>query len=205
MAFDRRGLADYVEVNERIVKFYEKYPDGSLQSEVIEHTESRVAVKAYAYRTADDARPGIGHSWLNIPGSTPYTRGSELENAETSAWGRALAALGFEVKRGIASREEVENKQAGVAQEGERLPRKQQGDGSTPPASSKSDLDEALPKLISADQAQDAEDTYNRLKELGHPVKELRDWLGDPVSWSQEMFSKRMAWAKKKIEELSKT
>jgi hypothetical protein len=31
------------------------------------------------------------------------------ENAETSAWGRALAALGFEVQKAVASREEVEN------------------------------------------------------------------------------------------------
>jgi hypothetical protein len=30
--------------------------------------------------------------------------------AETSSWGRAIAALGFEVKRGIASRQEVANR-----------------------------------------------------------------------------------------------
>jgi hypothetical protein len=69
-----------------------------------------VVVKAYAYRTPDDPRPGIGHSSLTIPGATPYTRGSELENAETSAWGRALAALGFEVKKAIASADEVRSK-----------------------------------------------------------------------------------------------
>jgi hypothetical protein len=70
-----------------------------------------VTVKAYAFRAADDERPGIGHSSLNIPGSTSFTKGSEIENAETSAWGRAIAALGFEVKRGLASAEEVRNKQ----------------------------------------------------------------------------------------------
>jgi len=32
---------------------------------------------------------------------------SALENCETSAWGRALAAAGFEVTKGIASREEM--------------------------------------------------------------------------------------------------
>ena len=72
-----------------------------------------MTIKAYAYRMPEDQRPGIGHSSLEIPGSTPYTKGSEIENAETSAWGRAIAALGFEVKRGIASREEVANKQPG--------------------------------------------------------------------------------------------
>lgn len=103
-------MADYVPVNERIDTFKASFPDGSLQSEIVELTESRVTVKAYAYRTPEDARPGIGHSSLEIPGRTPYTKGSEIENAETSAWGRAIAALGFEVKRGISSAEEVRNK-----------------------------------------------------------------------------------------------
>lgn len=49
---------------------------------------------------------------MSIPGATNFTRGSEIENCETSAWGRAIAALGFEVKRGVASKQEVENKRA---------------------------------------------------------------------------------------------
>lgn len=106
-------MKDYVPVNERIEAFYTAFPNGSIQSEIVELTEARVTVKAYAYRTVDDPKPGTGHSSVNIPGSTPYTKGSEIENAETSAWGRAIAALGFEVKRGIASTEEVANKQAG--------------------------------------------------------------------------------------------
>ena len=104
-------MDDYVPVNERIEAFYAKHPDGSIQSEIVELTEGRVTVKAYAYRSDEDTRPGIGHSSLNIPGSTSFTKGSEIENAETSAWGRAIAALGFEVKRGIASAEEARNKQ----------------------------------------------------------------------------------------------
>ena len=109
-----KGFAeDYIQVNERIIAFKEEFPEGSLQSEVMSLTDEYVMVKAYAYRTPTDEKPGIGHSGLKIPGATPYTRGSELENAETSAWGRALAALGFEVKRGIASKEEVDMKRNG--------------------------------------------------------------------------------------------
>ena len=103
-------MKDYVPVNERIDQFYQTFPEGSLQSEIVELSPNRVTIKAYAYRTPTDPRPGIGHSSLDIPGSTPYTRGSEVENAETSSWGRAIAALGFEVKRGVASAEEVRNK-----------------------------------------------------------------------------------------------
>ena len=104
------NMDDYVGVNERIIAFREKYPEGVLQSEIIELSEKRVVIRALAYRTPDDIRPGIGHSALGIPGTTPYTRGSELENAETSAWGRAIAALGFEVKKSVASRNEIESK-----------------------------------------------------------------------------------------------
>lgn len=103
-------MKDYVQVNERILAFTERYPDGSLQAELVSLDDKLVVMRAYAYRTPEDKRPGIGYSSLQIPGTTPYTKGSEIENCETSAWGRAIAALGFEVKRGIASQEEVRNK-----------------------------------------------------------------------------------------------
>ena len=103
----------YVEVKDRIEKFYERYPEGSIQSEVVYQDEGLIIMKGMAFRTPDDPRPGIGHSQMPIPGKTPYTRDSEVENAETSAWGRAIAALGFEVKRSIASAEEVEMKKGG--------------------------------------------------------------------------------------------
>lgn len=101
---------DYIEVKERIATFYDQYPDGSLQSEYTLITVLDVpivVVKAYAYRTPEDTRPGVGHAWEQIPGRTPFTKGSELMNGETSAWGRALAALGIAVHRGIASGDEV--------------------------------------------------------------------------------------------------
>lgn len=103
----------YVEVKDRIIAFKERHPEGVLQAEIVELTGDRVTVKAYAYREPGDPRPGIGHSFMAIPGATSFTRGSELENAETSAWGRAIAALGFEVKESIASAEEVANKAGG--------------------------------------------------------------------------------------------
>ena len=107
---------DYIPVAERIAAFYAKHPEGSLQSEMVELSDARVVIRAYAYRTPDDIRPGIGYSSLTIPGGTPFTRGSEVENCETSAWGRAIAALGFEVKRGIATAEDVRNKAASPPQ-----------------------------------------------------------------------------------------
>lgn len=106
MAID---LSDYVPVAERIVKFRADYPDGRLISEVIETGhDDYVAVKAYVYRTPDDPRPGVGLAWEKVPGPTSFTKNSELQNAETSAWGRALIAAGVaDASRGIATREDI--------------------------------------------------------------------------------------------------
>jgi hypothetical protein len=117
-----RMLDDYVDVATRIGQFYEQYPQGSLQAEVFDLNDTRVVMRAYAYRDKDDPRPAIAHSVLAIPGTTNFTRGSEIENAETSAIGRAIAFLGFEVKKGIASREEVQNKQNDPAETPARPP-----------------------------------------------------------------------------------
>lgn len=106
----------YNTVAERIIEFRNKYPEGCLRPVDIMHPYSIeiingnpvFVVVAAAYRTPDDRLPGIGMAYEPIPGSTPYTRGSELQNAETAAWGRAIiAALAGDAKKGIASRDEV--------------------------------------------------------------------------------------------------
>jgi hypothetical protein len=130
MAFDSKGLNDYIDVAQRIADFRERYPDGSLQPadpatpfEVREikgvakdgkdFTATFIVYTAAAYRSPHDERPGVGVAWEVFPGRTPYTLGSELMNAETSAWGRAIvAALASDSKRGVSSREEVRNRVA---------------------------------------------------------------------------------------------
>lgn len=106
---------DYVDVAERIRQFKEMYPDGTLQQVAVEFKEVGgqmiVIYVAAAYRTPDDPRPGIGTASEPFPGKTSFTRDSELMNAETSAWGRAIVAVGIPTKK-IASREEVQNRQA---------------------------------------------------------------------------------------------
>lgn len=109
------NLDGYVEVNERIAAFYERYPEGNLSCgkwfmRKVGDVEF-VVYQAFAHRTPNDPKPAEGWAWEPFPGKTNFTRDSELMNAETSAWGRALAALGLEVKRSTASREEVRNRQ----------------------------------------------------------------------------------------------
>jgi uncharacterized protein (DUF3820 family) len=115
MSFD---MKDYKEVPERIAEFAKKYPLGSLQGTGFFVTEPVVGYHyvAKAYRTPDDPRPGVGTAFEPIPGKTPYTKDSEVMNAETSAWGRAIVALGFSTKK-IASAEEVRARSGGVTVE----------------------------------------------------------------------------------------
>ncbi len=112
MPVDLRG---YVDVKARIALFYAAHPDGRLVTDRVEIWQDveppRVVVKALAYRTADDTLPGVGWSWLTLPGTTNFTRGSEIENAETSAWGRAIGSLGIGIDASIATTDEIEGKQ----------------------------------------------------------------------------------------------
>lgn len=108
MAFD---LESYVTVQERVSEFKKLYPDGSLQFEfkgVLDGSPLMMWGIAYAYRHPGDERPGIGTAAELIEGKTPYTKGSELQNLESSAWGRAIAALGIGISKGIASKQEVQ-------------------------------------------------------------------------------------------------
>lgn len=111
-------LDGYIDVAERIREFKAKFPDGALRQLSLEFVniagKDYVVYTAAAYRSPDDQIPGIGTAWEPIPGATPYTRGSEVMVAETSAWGRAMvASLAVESQR-IASKQEVENRQVQV-------------------------------------------------------------------------------------------
>src|ERR1044072_749476 len=81
------NMDDYVDVAERIRQFNENSPDGSLQSHlepVKDSVDNLIGwlCKAYAYRTADDPTPGVGHAFEPIPGKTPYKREREAMKAE---------------------------------------------------------------------------------------------------------------------------
>lgn len=191
MAFDKKSLDGYVEVNQRIIAFYEKFPEGSIQSEIVSMTDALVVVKAYAYRNDSDPKPGIGHSSLGIPGFTPYTKGSELENAETSAWGRALAALGFEVKRGIASANEIANKRTEPPLPAPASPKPTvapRTTGSMPPR----------PDYVSELQFQNLEDTAKRHLGEGNGTFKLAMWCKefncDKKTTTREQWKTMMEW-----------
>lgn len=116
--FDMQG---YNTVPERIAEFFAKYPDGVLQAQDPSNpfrvetvgNKTFIVYTAAAYRTPDDPKPGIGTAWEPFPGPTQFTRDSELQNAETSAWGRAIIAVGAaSAQKGIATAEDIRNRNA---------------------------------------------------------------------------------------------
>jgi hypothetical protein len=114
MAEFKRNM-DYIDVAARLTEMRKSFPELSMQQVKMEFVfvadKDWVVYTAAAYRTPEDIRPGIGTAWEPIPGPTPYTKDSEVQNAETAAWGRALIAIGASTKNGIASHEEVTNRQ----------------------------------------------------------------------------------------------
>jgi hypothetical protein len=99
------NLNDYEDVDSRIHKFYQDYPDGAIITEQVLNDEEKgiVVFKAIAYRTYADTQPS----------ATGFARGARkdrgvdasfwFENCETSSIGRCLANLGLSAKGKRAS------------------------------------------------------------------------------------------------------
>lgn len=108
MSFD---ISNYTTVNERILTFYDKHPQGVISThpaKVVELGSSTfISVIAEVY-TAPDAAAVVAEAWEPYPGKTPYTRDSEMMNAATSAIGRALMQLAIGIDKSGASAEEVQ-------------------------------------------------------------------------------------------------
>ena len=98
---------EYAEVPQRITAFRKLHPNGSLTSELVMYQGGVFVVKA----TACDENGNILGTGLAYEkeGSTFINKTSALENCETSAWGRCLAACGILGGNSICSAEELLN------------------------------------------------------------------------------------------------
>ena len=105
MAFN---LEDYETVEERLVKFWKEYPDGRIETELIEATATRFIVYSKVYRTEADPKPwatGLAFETISDRGVNAT---SALENCESSSIGRALANAGYAKRGARPSREEMD-------------------------------------------------------------------------------------------------
>lgn len=99
------NLNDYEDVDTRIHRFYEKYPDGAIITEQVTNDEEKgiVVFKASAYRVFLDAQPSaIGYARGGRK-DRGVDRDFWFENCETSAIGRCLANLGLSARGKRAS------------------------------------------------------------------------------------------------------
>lgn len=105
---------EYETVALRVKKLREAHPDWAIQTEVLHRDADCVVVKAFVC-DKDNRILGTGHA-EEFRASSTINKTSALENCETSAIGRALAAAGYggtefasadELKRAIVDKQEA--------------------------------------------------------------------------------------------------
>ena len=111
MAFNK-NLQNYEMVEDRLKRFWEKCPDGRIDTEVINvlMDGAMIMVKAYLYAHRDDKHPtatGLAMDWKGKDSGA--TKTNWMETSETSAIGRAIANSPYQSKKAPRpSREEME-------------------------------------------------------------------------------------------------
>jgi hypothetical protein len=97
---------EYVLINERIRYFRETYEDGQILTEILSNENGVCLFKATV--VINGKIVATGHA-QEKEGSTFINKTSYIENAETSAIGRALGIAGIGIDTSIATYEEVKN------------------------------------------------------------------------------------------------
>lgn len=102
---------NYAPVQERIKAFRKLYPDGEISTEMLSNENGVCVFKARVLIRDDKSKYyqlSTGYAYEK-EGNGFINKTSYIENAETSAVGRALGFAGFGIDESIASYEEVAN------------------------------------------------------------------------------------------------
>lgn len=157
-AIDIKGK-DYVLVADRVVFFNEKYPEGSITTELVSPVDAdTVVIKATIKPNEKQTFTGYSQAtW----GEGYINKTSALENAETSAVGRALAFMGIGVIESIASVDEIK-KTTYPAKKVEKLD----------PVVAKANARKAIEDSTDLDTLMEVEKNIKRSKNLSEQDKE---------------------------------
>ena len=98
---------NYVTVAERVRAFRELHPDWSILTDILSN-ENGICLMQATVKDVEGRIIATGHAYEK-EGSSFINAGSHIENAETSAVGRALGILGIGVCNSIAGAEEIQN------------------------------------------------------------------------------------------------
>lgn len=99
--------AEYVMVKDRITFFNQTYTNGSIRTEIVSYTNGQAVVKATIIPDVKEPeRYFTGYSQA-VENQGFINKTSALENAETSAVGRALAMFGIGIVDSVASADEM--------------------------------------------------------------------------------------------------
>ena len=89
------SIEDYEPVASRLARFWAAHPDGRIITSLVTFDGDRVIAQCDVYFDRDDARPVATDFAEEIRGSNNVNKTSHIENALTSATGRALADCNF--------------------------------------------------------------------------------------------------------------
>ena len=90
------NLSEYQTVQERIDLFWQRYPAGRINVELVSFTPEQVVFKAEIFANRDEVDPITVDFAEERLGSSPVNKTSFVENCATSAVGRAISMLGGE-------------------------------------------------------------------------------------------------------------
>lgn len=161
-------LSQYQTVQERVDLFWERYPQGRFNLDIITVSEQQVIIKAEVWTDwAEDKPRAVDYAEERF-GSSPVNKTSFIENCASSALGRAISQLGGNLspkgKRPSASEMEKVNRlnNRDWLKEAEDLAWKE-------------DIDGLRALFVEASRLKASEDVLNKIKELGNGHKGSKD------------------------------
>jgi hypothetical protein len=101
------NLDEYTTVRERVIEFWKRYPNGRIETEILDWSDKRFIVGARLYREATDDKPfstGFAHEVITDRG---VNKDFALENGVTSAIGVACGHANIGIDKHKPSQEEM--------------------------------------------------------------------------------------------------